>query len=135
VRLDTDRADLLVERGRAQVSHGALDEGIADYTAALELNEKHVDAYCWRARARGEKNEWTEMIDDRTAALRYAPTMPGPTTSVALRNHGWANSTQRWVREQKGQTADAERTGRKPSESNLANVVDDVAPSGQYDPN
>ncbi|MGP8198009.1 MAG: aspartyl protease family protein [Limisphaerales bacterium] len=72
VRLSCD--NLFVRSGIANCSGGKYDSAIADYTRAIEINHKNLDAYANRALARLEKGDAAGAVADETQAIELNPT-------------------------------------------------------------
>jgi len=64
--------NLYFDRGK----DGRTQEAIADYTQALKLNPKYVDAYIERGYARVRTENFEGALSDFTQALQLAPTNP-----------------------------------------------------------
>ena len=63
----------LVTRGQVHYERDELDEAIADFTAALELDAKNVEALRGRGRAYYEQDELEKALADLNEAIRLAP--------------------------------------------------------------
>ena len=59
--------------GIAYEIRGQYDQAIADFTNALEINPKYVDAYINRGIAHANKGEYDQAISDYTKALEIDP--------------------------------------------------------------
>jgi len=66
-------ADDYVKRGLAEAGDAKLDEAIADYSAAIELDPKLVAAYYNRGNAKMEKDDQQGAIADFNVALKLDP--------------------------------------------------------------
>lgn len=64
-----DRAAALIQRGNDDVASGKLDEAIADYSGAIQLDAKSVAAYAARAIAHWRKNDRDHAFSDYNKAV------------------------------------------------------------------
>lgn len=71
---DEDRATAHYNRGNAHYSKQALEEAIADYDAALELNPDHAFAHFNRGGVHTDLGDNRAALDDYTAAIALDPT-------------------------------------------------------------
>jgi tetratricopeptide (TPR) repeat protein len=60
-------------RGSAHAVTGQYDKALADYTEAIRLNPKDVDAFCNRGLTYEKKGQYNKAIADHTEAIRLDP--------------------------------------------------------------
>ena len=65
-------------RGETCEKNREHDKAVDDFTKAIRLDPKYVDAYCGRGIAYGAKRDFDKAIDDCTEAIRLAPNYPKP---------------------------------------------------------
>jgi lipoprotein NlpI len=65
--------NVLIGRGNAYLAKGDNDRAIADYTDAIRLDSKYVDAYFNRGQAYKNKGEFDHAVADYTEAIRLNP--------------------------------------------------------------
>ena len=64
-----------IHRGLAHNSRGELDKAIADYTEAMRIDPRHVEAYNNRSVAYMGKGQYDKAIADCNVAIRLEPTL------------------------------------------------------------
>ena len=65
------------KRGNTKRKKGDHEGAIADYTKAIEINPKYVDAYIWRGLAKHSKGDYDGAIADYTKAIEIDPKCAG----------------------------------------------------------
>lgn len=73
IRLDPNRADFYIGRGRVFREKGSLDRALADYDDAIRLDPKKTDSYISRGNAWFAKGDLDQALDDYDAAIRLDP--------------------------------------------------------------
>ena len=72
-----------IHRGLAHNSRGELDKAIADYTEAMRIDPRHVEAYNNRSVAYMGKGQYDKAIADCNVAIRLEPTLASAVTASA----------------------------------------------------
>lgn len=71
-------------RGQARLARHAIHEAIADFDAALVLNDTAAEAWWWRGDAHAINGQLDEAIDDYTRALALRPDLERARSNLAI---------------------------------------------------
>ena len=101
-------AEFYIKRGIAQGKKGELDQAIADFNKALELNPRDARAYLGRGVAYGKKTQHDQAIADFTAALKFNPKLAKAYFGRAIAYTSQKNFDKAWEDVHKAQSLGAQ---------------------------
>ena len=73
--------------GNLYYSNGYMQDAIAAYSKAIEVNPRDSDAYFWRARAKGDQNDYRGAIADYDVRIAINPKSDGAYMNRAVNKY------------------------------------------------